>query len=73
MRSSNSVDAVLADVVNEGKQHDIILKVQKSVAVSRRFKEGKQNDIMIKLQKSDAVNRGIHQVKKNDIILKFQK
>ena len=54
------VDAVLADVVNEGKQNDIILKPQKSVAVNRRVKEGKQNDIILKLQKSDAVNTTVY-------------
>ena len=60
------VDAVLADVVNEGKQNDIIRKLQKSVAVNRRIKEGKQNDIILKLQKSDAVNRKVHTGNQND-------
>ena len=41
------------DVVNGGKQHDIIRKFQKSDVISG----GKQNDIILKFQKSDAVNR----------------
>ena len=32
--------ALLADVVNEGKQNDIILKVPKSVAANRGIKGG---------------------------------
>ena len=38
--------AVLVDVVNEGKQNDINLKVEISGAVNRQVKGGKQNDII---------------------------
>ena len=41
------------DVVNGGKQNDIIRKFQKSDVISG----GKQNDIILKFQKSDVVNR----------------
>ena len=42
--------AVLVDVVNEGKQNDINLKVEKSGAVNRQMKGGKQNDIIQNLK-----------------------
>ena len=42
---------VLADVVNEGKQNDIILEVEQSGAVNREVKGGKQNDIIQKILK----------------------
>ena len=73
MRSYNSDDAVLAYAVNEGKQNDIIIKVQRSHALTAGHKGGNQNDMSLKLPKSDALNRGVHGGKQNDIILKFQK
>ena len=42
--------AVLVDVVNEGKQNDINLKVEISGAVNRQVKGGKQNDIIQKFK-----------------------
>ena len=65
--------AVLVDVVNEGKQHDINLKVEKSGAVNRQVKGGKQNDIIQKFKKSVAVNRRMHGGKQKERTLKFEK
>ena len=54
--------SLLANVVNAGKQNDIILKVPKLFAfgavLADVVKEGKQNYIILKVQKSVAVNRG---------------
>ena len=48
--------AVLVDVVNAGKQNDINLKVEISVAVNREVERGKQHNIIHNFAKSSAVN-----------------
>ena len=65
--------AVLVDVVNEGKQNDINLKVEKSGAVNRQVRGGKQNDIIQKFKKTIAVNRRMHGGKQQERTLKFEK
>ena len=65
--------AVLVDVVNEGKQNDINLKVEKSGAVNRQVKGGQHNDIIQKLKKAIADNRRVPGGKQNEITIKFEK
>ena len=65
--------AVLVDVVNEGKQNDINLKVEISGAVNRQVKGGKQHDIIQQFKKSIAVNRRVHGGKQKERTLKFEK
>ena len=43
--------AVLVDVVNEGKQNDINLKVENSIAVNSRVHGGKQKERTLKFEK----------------------